>query len=270
LGHIKATVLGHPSIDAMVESMRAECLHPRTINLHLETLRKFLKKAVDDKFIPAMPCSIKLIKEPKSLPRYALPKDINALLKKLDFDHRLRVMLSYHTGISDRDMSYIRIPEGFDRQNRMLRYTRPKTTKEWVIPLNKIAMQIMRILVKDNPGPMLFRYVSTRRAYRTASRLAGVKITPHQLRHSFATEALSRGATLPQLKEILGHEDIETTQRYAKVLPKYLHEAVAGLEKTQKGGINWKELLRKPHDSKNTVQKLYTKKKPVNNNRLST
>lgn len=50
------------------------------------------------------------------------------------------------------------------------------------------------------------------------------KISPHSLRHTFATQLASRGASLPALKEILGHQRLTTTERYLHVTPEHLKE----------------------------------------------
>ena len=62
--------------------------HPRTINLRLETLRKVLNRAVENKVIPVMPCTIKMLKVPDSLPRYAYPDQVKDWMGYLDVSHR--------------------------------------------------------------------------------------------------------------------------------------------------------------------------------------
>ena len=207
--------------------------HPRTINLRLETLRKILKRAVDNKDVPEMPCKITLLKEPKSLPRYAYPQELIEWMKYLDRDHRLRALLSLSTGISDRDLGFMML-DGYDPHNRMLRYRRPKSNTDIVVPLNNTAMQIMHILVEKNPGPELFPAESVKKAYYEASKASvkkgGKNITPHMLRHSFATMLLSQGVPLAHVKTLLGHSSAQTTERYAKVLPEYLRAAVDKIE----------------------------------------
>jgi integrase/recombinase XerD len=62
----------------------------------------------------------------------------------------------------------------------------------------------------------------------TAAARAGIRrsVTPHKLRHSFATLLLASGADLLEIKDLLGHSNVGTTQIYASVLPERLRGAV--------------------------------------------
>jgi integrase len=72
---------------------------------------------------------------------------------------------------------------------------------------------------------------SIRRAYETAVARAGIKdFTFHDLRHTTASQLILAGATLQEVKEILGHSDIKLTLRYAHLNPAQLRTAVARLD----------------------------------------
>lgn len=207
--------------------------HPRTINLHLETLRRVMTRAVENGMLPAMPCKIKRLREPKGLPRYVPMDHLREWLTYLDRPTRLRALLSLCTGISDRDLGHIRL-DGCDAQGGFIRFRRPKTATDIVIPLNVMAGQIVGMLVQDNAGPHLFAAASAKDAFYDASKAyqeaGGINITPHMLRHTFATELLTQGVPIAHLRDLLGQVDIKTTQRYAKVVPEYLRASVGMIE----------------------------------------
>lgn len=206
---------------------------PRTINLHLETLRRVLTWAHDRGDIAEVPCKIKRLREPKGLPRYAPMHHLREWLTYLDLPWRIRALLSICTGITDRDLGYVML-EGCDLHDRFIRFRRPKTTTDIVVPLNNTALQVLGMIMDENTGPHLFDAVSAKKEYARASKAykaaGGINITPHMLRHTFATELLSQGVPIAYLRDLLGHADIRTTQIYAKVVPEYLRESVMMIE----------------------------------------
>ena len=104
---------------------------------------------------------------------------------------------------------------------------RGKGKKERIVPVGKPAMEALAAYLEKRPGnredrlflnkyrkPLTDR--SVERIVRKYSAAAGIKsgITPHTFRHTFATHLLDRGADLRTVQELLGHEQITTTQIY--------------------------------------------------------
>lgn len=231
LGHIRVMDLSPKHLEDFISKMRETGYASRTIDLRLETLRKVLRRAVDNRVIAKMPVAIKLIREPRSNPKYVTPDKLETWLSYLSPHHLLRAELSFHTGITDIDIGNLTW-DNFDREVRLITYTRPKTKKPIPVPLNERAMEIFTILETTKEGPYLFKGVcSVRKAYATASKKSGVKVTPHMLRHTFATALLSKSVPIAHVSKLLGHGDISTTQIYADVLPEYLRESIAVLDK---------------------------------------
>jgi integrase len=237
-GSMTATELSPKHIEAFVSQLltwKPLPYHPRTINAHLETLRKILRRAVENRDISVMPCKIGMLKTPKSLPRYAYPQEITQWMEQLDIPHRIRAIVSLMTGISDRDLGFVE-KHGIDLHNLLLRYRRPKTTTDIVIPVTPAAGKMLEVLAREGSGPMLFSAKSAKKAFRLASdRVAakgGRRITPHMLRHSFGTWLASLRVPAVYIQQMMGHADISTTMRYVKAIPEHLREAVEHLGQT--------------------------------------
>ena len=135
--------------------------------------------------------------------------------------------------------------EDINLSSRLLR-VRGKGGKERMVPCNRTAATAIRVYLKDrqvlvgsapnatrrtaadprSPEPIFVNYRGGRLSTRSVDRLvrryvarssAKLGISPHALRHSFATHLLERGADLRAIQELLGHSRVSTTQRYTHV-----------------------------------------------------
>ncbi len=168
----------------------------------------------------------------QKLPRAVSPEDVKRLLwaalnseKNSERTHAL-IQVLYSTGARVSEICSINI-EDIDFAEGMIRI-RGKGNKERLLLLTVPAMNAIIEYIKFRPaeGPLFLNRQSKRlspltvqRTVREIADRAGIssQVTPHALRHSFATHMLERGADVRVLQELLGHANLATTQIYTHV-----------------------------------------------------
>lgn len=166
------------------------------------------------------------------LPHVITPDDVKRLLvaaQQLDkYPQRAFTLIQvmYSTGARVSEVCAINI-EDIDFSEGMIR-VRGKGDKERVVLLTPPAINAILTYIRFRPanGPLFLNRrrqrlspITVQRTVREVARLAGLmkKVTPHALRHSFATHMLERGADVRVLQELLGHANLSTTQIYTHV-----------------------------------------------------
>lgn len=170
-------------------------------------------------------------KEPKRLPRALAYEDVKMMLENGpngEFEIRDRAILELLYGCGLRVAELVALDwEDVDIEERWLR-VKGKGEKERLVPMGRHAQKALRdwqVFLGKLSGPLFpgdgCERIAVRTVHRVVSRaakrvgLAGV--SPHMLRHSFATHMLEGGASLRVLQELLGHQSLVTTQRYLKI-----------------------------------------------------
>jgi integrase/recombinase XerC len=173
-------------------------------------------------------------KLPKTLPRVLTKDDANALMEfpaeKTSLSLRDRALLEtlYSTGARVSEAVGINLGD-FDAAEGLV-YLRGKGRKERLVPIGDVAIHAireyrgsLRLPIPNQPSAPLFLNhrggrLSTRSVARIvghhSSRLASGAVSPHALRHSYATHLLDEGADLRSIQEMLGHASLSTTQKY--------------------------------------------------------
>lgn len=186
-------------------------------------------------------------KLPKKLPKVLTIEEINIIfLENLDLAQRVIIELLYGCGLRVSELAGMN-PGNIDIRGKYLRCF-GKGSKERLVPLNKNAIKALQdyypqreyIINKYNldTGLLLLHdegKIYTRQDIWRFIRAQGEKlhksISPHTLRHSFATHLLENGADLRVVQELLGHSDVATTQLYTHISKKRLKEVYFSIER---------------------------------------
>jgi integrase/recombinase XerD len=223
-------------------------LESKSVARHLASLRNFFRFAQIQELLPADPSiNLESPKIRRSLPGYLRLEEVERLLAQPDTKTPLglrdRAMLEvlYSAGLRVSELVGLRVSD-LDNKVGCVRCI-GKGDKERIVPMGKKALAIVdkylhearpRLLGKGSGSPALFvnrrggalSRVGVWKILSAYGRRAGLRValTPHMLRHSFATHLLERGADLRSVQLMLGHADISTTQIYTHVVEERLKQ----------------------------------------------
>jgi integrase/recombinase XerD len=232
--------LGQGELAEFIASLRGQGLSARSQGRHVHSLRGFFRFAAREGLLARDPTeNLRPPKATRALPRYLTPSQVEALLAAPDVSDALglrdRAILEvmYATGLRASELIGLEAAN-VDMELGVVRVF-GKGRKERLVPLGREARRWLRRYVADARGgltrsrPVRVLFVSRRgaalsrmglwRLVRRHALAAGVAriLTPHVLRHSFASHLLEHGADLRALQAMLGHADISTTQIYTHV-----------------------------------------------------
>jgi len=195
-----------------------------TINRDISCLKKMLNKAVDWEYLSTNPAlKIKQFSENDNFRSRVLTVEEEKVLLDNCVDHvKSMVILSLHTGMRKGEILDLRW-EQVDLQNKQIRVEKTKSGKIRYIPMNHdLYLILKRLHIKDSHGPFVFLnprsgkpFTTIKTAFNAACRRAKLQdFRFHDLRRTFATRILQRGADIETVRELLGHHSVVVTQRY--------------------------------------------------------
>lgn len=211
----------------------------RTIARKIVSVRTFFDYLMMNKIIKENPCEkIESPKLRKSLPKVLSIEDVNKLLSlkantPLEYRNKAMIELMYDAGLRVSELVNLEV----NNINLKDCYVRcfGKGKKERIVPLGDIAVEVLDKYINIYRDSLLKGYFTdklfissygkgiTRQGFfkilKSETKKAGItkEFSPHTLRHSFATHLLEYGADLSSISELLGHENIKTTQIYTHI-----------------------------------------------------
>lgn len=234
----KLTDLVYEDLRKYIDSLQDK--DSRTISHYITVINSFYIFLVNDGYITDNPCNnLAAPKLPKKLPNYLTEEEIEKLLNinlitPYDYRNKAMMELLYATGLRITELCNLKIVD-IDITNCFIRVM-GKGKKERIVPVTDLALKYLtiyvteyrNIILKDKISDYLFISNSLSNISRQGffkiikkeCKRAGItkNVSPHVLRHSFATHLLKHGADLRIIQELLGHEDISTTQIYAHLV----------------------------------------------------
>jgi len=240
---------GSEGVRAYVDSLYAAGLAARSIARHITTLRNFYGFLLQSGAIHQDPMvALVLPRQWQSLPKYLNKEDLQAILEAPDratpLGQRDGAMLEllYAAGLRVSELCQARLSD-VELNLGFIRVT-GKGNKQRLVPLGEPAAQAIRVWLESGRPRLLRRRASpylfvtgrgtcmTRQCFWKLlgdyGRRAGVRrpLTPHVIRHTFATHLLEGGADLRSVQVMLGHADISTTQIYTHIARSRLRSTI--------------------------------------------
>jgi len=220
-------------------------LKTSSIAREIESLRQFYKFLVNEDYAAHNPAALlDLPKRYLTLPQILNPEEVNRLLatlgsgKNADIRYKAMLELLYATGLRVSELVNLKTNQ-VDLEVGYLKVM-GKGGRERIVPIGSRARIALRVYLESNTrkntdseflflgrGKKPMSRITFWRRLKVYARNAGIpkNITPHTLRHSFATHLLSGGADLRSVQEMLGHVSISTTQIYTHVDHRQIKDA---------------------------------------------
>lgn len=240
---------GAEELGRYVDWLQASGLSPRSIARRLTTVRNFYGFLLRENLIESDPSEhLRSPRQWQTIPKFLNLKEIEAIIQAADTSSlnglrdRAMMELLYAAGLRVSELCQLGIGD-LNLELGVLRTT-GKGNKQRLVPAGKAAIQAVEEYLARGRGPLLkgraskYLFVTARGGCLTRQgfwkllagygRKAGIfrGLTPHVLRHSFATHLLEGGADLRSVQVMLGHADISTTQIYTHVVRSRLRETV--------------------------------------------
>jgi integrase/recombinase XerD len=243
-GHGRAVeALERPDLERFVRELMAAGRSPRSVAREVACLRGFYRFLVVDGRLTSSPATD--VRPPRAwqvLPTYLSVDEVDALIAQPDVStprglrDRALIELLYATGLRVSELVGLR-PADLNLEASFLTCT-GKGDKQRLVPIGDEAARWVGRYLREGRKTLLGRRTSSRvfvnargggagltrvgfwKILKAYTRQAGLKtrLSPHTLRHSFATHLLERGADLRAIQMMLGHADLSTTQIYTHVL----------------------------------------------------
>ncbi len=247
-GNIDVKDIQRSRINSYVRELHETHFSPTSVMRKIASIRGFFKWACTNDILKINPAlTLEQPKVPQKLPKVMTVEEINNLLNQnLTKLHRVIVELLYGCGLRVSELVNLKITD-YDLKAKYLECT-GKGSKDRIIPLGKKAIEAIKnylperdftlqkynlksnILLINEKGKTVNRQEVYTFIHEQGKRLHK-SISPHTLRHTFATHLIENGADLRVVQELLGHSNVSTTQLYTHISKKRLKEVYFAINK---------------------------------------
>jgi site-specific recombinase XerD len=242
-----AAFLGRSPDTATSEDLRRYQLHMAqqqisagSINAAIAALRFFFTVTLER---PDLVRPLRIVSEPRKAPVVLSQEEVARLLEAAPgLKYKAALSVAYGAGLRVSEVANLKVSD-IDRERMTLRVEQGKGQRDRYVMLSPRLLELLRewwhaarpqvwLFPGQNPiNPVTARQLN--RAVTAAKDLAGIskRVSPHTLRHSFATHLLEQGADIRVIQVLLGHAKLETTALYTRVAVSTIRDVESPLER---------------------------------------
>lgn len=235
----------------MVFVMEKQGINENTAHSRLNALKFYFEQVLGrEKFFWEIPRP----KKPLLLPKVLSEDELDKLFRGLvNSKHKAMLFTAYSAGLRVSEVAAMKIKD-IDSGRMQILIEQAKGKKDRYVTLSPVLLDILRSYIKNyKPKPVVYLFESEQtgtsypvrtiqKIFYDAKQKAGItkEVGIHSLRHSFATHLLEKGTDIRYIKDLLGHFNIKTTEKYLHVSKKDLVNIVSPLDDLwRKGKIDW-------------------------------
>lgn len=227
--------LNEQDIRRYLKSLIAKNRSNSTINQALNAIKFYYE------IVEGMPNRFYDLERPRreeKLPKVLSKEEVAAMLKHTgNIKHRMIISLLYGSGLRRGELLQLKI-EDIDSKRMLIHVQGAKGNKDRQTILSQKVLEDLRVYYKEwhpqyylfeGPGKVKYSAGSVLKVVKRAAKKAGIlkTVTPHMLRHSFATHLLEAGTDLRYIQSLLGHNSSRTTEIYTQVATTHLQTIVS-------------------------------------------
>ncbi len=253
-GKTELNKIERSDLEAFIEHEQDRGIRISTVRTRLVSIIAFFHFLIDQDLIPGTFLKKKIrLKLPETLPRAMGPEDVKRLISVIDHTRdRALILLLLRTGMRIGEALALKMNDIDLRERKVHIFQGEKNDMGRVVYVSNDAVFCLKrwfryrdpekVLVFYGKGdaPICYSTARTRFfSYLKEAELNTKGYTLHSLRHTFASELLNAGMRLEVLQQLLGHQDIEMTRRYARLTDRTREEEYfRAMAMIEKGGVN--------------------------------
>lgn len=259
----KINELSYQDFQNYLSHLNKQKINSRSQSRVISSIRSFFKYLLLEKIVEENPSD--LLENPKTgkkLPEFLTIKEVDELVQqidrsKADGERNLAIIeVLYGCGLRVTELIELKISEIYWKEG-FIRVI-GKGNKERLVPLGKIASKHLKVYLNEvrihqklsnefidhvflNKNGKKLSRVMVFKIIKRLTELSGIKknVSPHTLRHSFATHLVEGGADLRAVQEMLGHQSITTTEIYTHLDKNYLKQSILDHHPLEKTKMDW-------------------------------